>query len=259
MKWGVVVLAGGLVKDPLASALGTPRKALATIMGKTSLAMTLCAVRDAGFLDCVTVSGDDVKPFIEHGRLVIEEETQTQNARVGVEALTNVDAVLFLPADTPFLKAESLVSFTQEIDRKVGDGNTNWLATGLVSLSAFKHDFPRIAVHPIILADESYLSGALFAASPGAFMNAMDLIDEMSRSRKNQLSMLLKLGIGTVVRYLLHRVSLSDATTRLGQLFGAEIIFVTGCYPTSAADIDDVADLDELRIHASLTIGDHQK
>ena len=55
MKWGVVVLAGGLVKDPLATALGTPRKALAQIKGKTAVTVTSTAGGD-GHTHSVTVN-----------------------------------------------------------------------------------------------------------------------------------------------------------------------------------------------------------
>lgn len=253
MKWGVVVLAGGLVKDPLATALGTPRKALAQIKGKTCLTRTLEAVKEAGFLDVVTVSGGDVLPHVVHGKLVPEEKTQTQNARAGVEALPKVDAVLFLPADSPFLKPSSVLAFTQEIERKVGDSvERAWMSAGLVSLEDFTQEFPRVGVQPIVLKEGSFLSGAFFATSPTAFFSAIATIESLSESRKNQLAMLWRLGLWAVVCYLLHRVSLSDAARRLGRLFESEVFFVTGCDPTVAADIDEVADLDELRIYASL-------
>lgn len=252
MKWGVVVLAGGLVKDPLASALGTPRKALATIQGRTCLTRTLDAVQKAGFLDCVTVSGEDVAPYVTCGTLIEEKNTQTENARAGVEALPGVDAILFLPADSPFLQGSSLTAFAQEIERKVGDSTSPWMATGLVALDDFRKAFPRVATQPIVLKDGSYLSGALFAASPEAFFGALDLINEMSNSRANQAAMLWKLGPWTVVRYLMHQVSLSEAAQRLSRIFGADVLLATGCDPTTAADIDEVSDLDELRIHASL-------
>lgn len=253
MKWGVVVVAGGLVKDPLASAIGTPRKALASIAGRTCLERTLDAVRDAGLDDCVTVSGDDVEPHVHHGKFACEGEGQVENARIAVEALPTVDAVLFLPADSPLLSSECLTKFMSAIESRVEEGQKRWFAGGLTTLQEFREEFPNIAVQPIRLQDGEFLSGALFATSPDGFMHAISVIDALAKSRKNQFALLMKLGVWTVIRYLMHRVSIADAEEKLVKIFDGQAIVITGCSPKMAADIDDVSDFDELRIHASFS------
>lgn len=253
MTWGVVIAAGGLVKDPLASAIGTPRKALATIGGRTCLERTLDAVRDAGLDVCVTVSGDDVEPHVHHGEFVCEGEGQIENARIAVETLPDVEAVLFLPADSPLLSAESLTQFISDLEERIEKEQERWLAVGLTTLQDFKAEFPGIKNQPIRLRDGDFLSGALYATSPEGFLHAINVIDEMSKSRKSQLSLLMKLGVWTVLCYLMHRVSISDAEEKLGKILEGQAIIVTGCDPSMAADIDDVADFDELRIHANLS------
>ena len=75
---------------------------------------------------------------------------------------------------------------------------------------------------------------------------------EMSASRKNQARMLLRLGPWTVLRYLMRRVSVREAEELLGRFFGGQAVIVTGCDPAMAADIDEVASYDELRIVAGL-------
>lgn len=254
-RWGVVVAAGGLVKDPLASALGTPRKALAMVKGRTSLAWTLDAVRDAGLTDCVIVSGDDVEPHVHYGRLVAEGTGQVDNARRAVDAMPNADTVLFLPADAPLLSGPMLRAFVEQVEQRVDGASERWFAAGVCRLEPFQALFPRMHVTPINLRDGAYLSGALYAASREGFFHALSVIEAMANSRKNQLGMLLKLGPLTVVKYLLHRVSIADAEERLGRLFDGQAIVVTDCDPLMAADIDDVADYDEIRIFANLEKG----
>ncbi|MCH8978051.1 MAG: nucleotidyltransferase family protein [Armatimonadetes bacterium] len=253
MNWGVVVAAGGLVRDPLASAIGTPRKALAVISGRSCLSRTLDAVKAAGLDTCVTVSGDDVADHVHHGELVHEAETQIENARIAVEALPPVDGVLFLPADTPMLSGAILTKFVAAVEQRIDEGQERWFAAGLTGLSEFRKEFPGIQIQAIKLSDGDFLSGALFAASPDGFFHAIGVIDQMSHSRRNQLGMLWKLGLWTVVCYLMHRMSLNDAEQRLGRVMEGQAIIVTGCHPSMAADIDDVADYDELRIHANLS------
>ncbi len=251
MKWGVVVLAGGHVTDPLKGALGTSRKALASLGGQTSLARTLSAVRDAGFVECVTVSGEDVKSQVKHGYFVLEHEGQFENASVGAKEVGKMDAILFLPADTPFLEPASLIAFTSEIEKRVGGRTSNWLAAGLVTLEDFEEAFPRLSTKPIRLKEGPHVSGALFASTPAAFRKAHAIIKAMSRSRKSQFSMLRRLGLGTFVKYVLRAISFDEAERRLSQLFGAEVMLFTGCDASTAADFDDVADFNELLTRAS--------
>lgn len=254
MTWGAAVAAGGLVKDPLASALGTPRKALAMVKGRSSLAWTLDAVREAGFEDCAVVSGEDVAPHVHHGRLVIEGASQMENARLAVEALPTASAILFLPSDSPLLTGEALSGFVTQVEARVRDGEERWFAAGVTTLPEFQSLFPRMHAVPINLKDGSYMTGALYACSREGFFHAVRVIEGFSRSRKNQLAMLMKLGPWSVLRYFLHRVSLAEAEDRLGRLFDGQAIIVQGCDPRMAADIDDVADYDEIRIYANLTM-----
>jgi hypothetical protein len=224
------------------------------VQGRSSLARTLDAVKEAGLEQCTVVSGDDVAPHVHHGRLVMEGATQAQNARIAVENVQG-ESVLFLPADTPFLSAAILQRFTQAVESRIEPGRERWFAAGIVALQDFQSVFPRMAVTPINLKDGAFVSCALFAASRAGFFHALDVIEHMSKSRKNQLAMLMRLGPLTVLRYLLHRVTLAEAEERLGRLFDGQAIVVPGCDPLAAADIDDVADYDEVRIHANLGEG----
>jgi hypothetical protein len=182
--------------------------------------------------------------------LILEGETQIENARRAVEALGGVEAVLFLPADTPLLTALMLNSFMSAVAQRAKEDR--WLAAGVTSVEEFRQILPRTETQSINLKDGALLSGALYAASPSAFLHALKLLSEMSVSRKNQLAMLLKLGLWSVVRYLMHQVTIAEAEQRLGRAFDAQAIVITGCHPLTAADIDDVADYDELRIYASV-------
>jgi hypothetical protein len=200
----------------------------------------------------VVVSGDDVAPHVHYGRLVAEGDRQVENARLAVEALPDADALLFLPADSPLLTGEMLRAFHEVVAARVKPEADRWFAAGLTGANEFRKEFPRMATTTINLKDGAFVSGALYAASRKGFFHALSVIEAMSESRKNQVAMLLKLGPGTVVRYLMHRISIADAEERLGRLFEGQAIIVTGCDPRSAADIDDVASYDEIKIYANL-------
>jgi hypothetical protein len=146
-------------------------------------------------------------------------------------------------------------AFAEAVAGRVAPGAERWFAAGVCEAEPFQTVFPRMRTTPINLKDGSFLSGALYASSREGFFHAISVIESMSRSRKNQLAMLVRLGPWTVVKYLLHKVSIADAEERLGRLFEGQAIVVTDCDPLMAADIDDVADYDEIRIFANLGKG----
>ncbi len=250
LRWGVVVAAGGLVADPLASAIGTPRKALAMVGGKSSLSRTLEAVKGAGFERCVTVSGEDVLSEAHYGEVCLESDSQIENAEAGVQALGDVDAILFLPADTPFLKAEDLDHFVESVEDRWSGNVERWLAAGVCTAEEFGEAYPEFKSQPLKLRDGAYNSGALYACSPPAFHHARSLLEQFSESRKNQLQMLRRIGFMTIVMYFMHRISIKDAEERLSELFEGEAMVITGCHPRTIADIDHAEDFGHLVAHA---------
>jgi|GEM_PF-5853751 len=119
MRWGVVIAAGGEVEPELDAVLGVRRKAMAVIAGRTSLAHTLAAVEAADLGPCVTVTGVEIASEVTYGTFVPEGASAVENAHLGLQVLgEHVQGVLFLPADTPLLRAEDLVRFTETVLRR---------------------------------------------------------------------------------------------------------------------------------------------
>ncbi|HRI44444.1 MAG TPA: NTP transferase domain-containing protein [Fimbriimonadaceae bacterium] len=241
MKWGVVIAAGGTVEPELRQAIGSHRKALARLGPRTSLAWTLDAVAEAGLGPCVTVTGSDVADEIAHGEFVAEGRSAIDNARLGLEALPkSVEAVLFIPADTPLMDGPMLREFAEGIDRRVEVDN--WCAAGLTPAGRFREAFPEATYKALRLREGPHLSGALYAASPIGLRTALDLAGSMRRSRKSQLAMAKKLGILNMLRYFSGRVSVERAEAIVGRLLGIQTIIVPDCHPATCLDFDTVED-----------------
>lgn len=241
MKWGVVIAAGGTVEAELSRAIGSHRKALARLGQRTSLAWTLDAVAEASLGPCVTVTGADAAGEIAHGEFVAEGRSAIDNALLGLEALpTSVQAVLFIPADTPLMNGTMLTEFAEKIGRRIeGD---DWCAAGLSPAGRFREAFPEAAFKALRLREGPQLSGALYAASPKGLRTALDLVSSMRRSRKSQLAMAWKLGPFNMLRYLSGRVSMQRAEAIVGRLLGSQAIIVPDCHPATCLDFDTVED-----------------
>jgi hypothetical protein len=256
LTWGVVVAAGGLVPDPLAGALGTPRKALARFGDRTSLARTLDAVAEAGFERCAVVGGEDAAPEVHHGQLVPEAGGAVANARVGVDALGDgIEGVLFLPADAPLMRGPMLRAFTCFVEMRL-DGLSaagappeagRWYAFGLCRLNDYVAAYPEVHKEAIHLRGGSMVSGALYAASPAGFRHAFDLIDVLQRSRKSQLRMAMRLGVGNMIRFFLRRLDLRDGERILGRAMQGSAFIAADCHPATCLDFDDVRDVEAIR------------
>lgn len=251
MNWGVVVAAGGLEKEPLAITLGSPRKALARFADVTCLAHTLDAVREAGFERCVTVSGEDVREEVRHGKLAQEGRNAVDNARIGLEALLQdgpVDGALLLPSDTPLLAPPMLARFCGTIERRLEDRTApRWYAAGLCPTSAFRERFPSVEVHSLHFREGPMLSGALYACSPEGLLHCLRLFERLRESRKSQLGMLWRFGPWSMARYFLRRLSIPDGERILGRTLEGSVFLDPECEPETCLDYDTEADLAAIR------------
>lgn len=247
MKWGVVVAAGGHETGELASAMGTTRKALAPIGGSSSLARTLIAVAGADLANCVTVSGEDVHPHVSHGQTAHEGNGAIDNIRIGLSALEPCDAILMLPADTPFMTPEMLQQFCDGVASRIL--SPDWLAVGLARAQEFQNQFPELPSDSIRLKEGRFVSGALYAATPTAFGQALDLVTRLRDSRKSQFSLVQKLGLLNLIRYFLGQADLTMAERVLTQTLGADAIIVTDCHPATCLDFDSASEYLAIRNH----------
>jgi hypothetical protein len=61
--------------------------------------------------------------------------------------------------------------------------------------------------------------------------------------------MLREIGLGTMIRFFLRRISLEEAETRLGQLLGGAVFIIPTCAAETMMDFDTVADYEYLLRH----------
>lgn len=256
MKWGVVVAAGGLVTEPLATAIGSPRKALARIGNKSILAHTLDAVRGIPCEECVTVSGPDVASDVTFGKLIEESSSQMENVRRGLMALPPVDAVLFLPSDSPFLTTSALIDFQAQVAARVAEGvAARWFTAGLCAERETQRLYPEMPTEALHFREGRLMSGALYAASPEGFFHALNLLHQASDSRKNQLKLAIKLGPVLMLRYFMRRLNLADAAQRVSDVLGGTAFPILEVDPATVLDIDTVEDLQACLAIARRTLG----
>jgi hypothetical protein len=246
MPWGIVIVAGGFVSDPLASRIGSPRKALAKFGEKTSLEIVHQAALDSGLGPVVVLSGEDTLNHFPDMRGVFEVGSAIDNAIAGAEAL-GTERVLILPADLPLLKPEHIREFAYEVDQRLP--YSTWFAGGLSPFGEAKQKFPGAELEALHLREGGFLAGSMFATTVQGMKQGKDFFNAIRHNRKSQFKMLREIGLGTMIRFFLRRISLGEAETRLGQMLGGAVFIIPSCSAETMMDFDTVADYEYLLRH----------
>ncbi|HRJ26093.1 MAG TPA: NTP transferase domain-containing protein [Fimbriimonadaceae bacterium] len=250
MRWGVVIAAGGSAPPDLAARLGVPNKALAPILGKTSLEWILHELGSWPVERRVVVGPESLRRLVGSWEWVAESGSAIDNVLAGVEALgPQVEAVLMLPSDAPLLTRSGTEHFVQSVEARCvgGDGpGERWFAAGLASATQFRQQYPQLECIPLRLRGEPLLAGGLYAASPAGLRHAVSILQVMRHSRKSQLKMALRLGLGPCLRYFMRRITLVEAEQIVGRFFGGPTILVSDCEPESVIDFDSADEFDRV-------------
>lgn len=244
MSWGIVIVAGGFVSDPLASRIGSPRKALAPFGERTSIEIVHQAAMDSGLGPVVVLSGEDILQTYPQYRGVLEVGSAIDNAIAGAKEL-GTERVMILPADLPLIKPEHLSHFAEEVEHRIP--YSTWFAAGLSPFGKAKQKFPGADLEPLYLRDGGFLAGSMFASTLDGLQQGKDFFNAVRHNRKSQFRMLREIGFSTMIRFFLRKISLVEAETRIGQILGGAAFIIADCEPDTMMDFDTVADYEYLR------------
>ena len=247
LTWGVVIPAGGRAPARLAEEWGTEIKALVHLGREPLVTHVVRAVEAAEIGPCAVVGHHDVRDHVLGATWVPEAQGQMPNARAGVEALPEANAILFLPADAPLITPAGLQRFAAAIEARTPDAEGAWFAAGLcrtLDIRAEFHDWPMSCLS---LREGRMQSGAYFATSRAGFLAAETLLQQLAGNRRNQLAMAWRIGLGPMLRYLTGRVTLPDAERILTRAMGGPCYVIPDMEPAAVADLDEPGDLARLR------------
>lgn len=239
MSFNALVLAGsrGGV-DPVASYAGVSDKALIRIRGETMLEHVVAALRAAGAARiAISASATAVKEHaVELGTEVLDAEAgPSLSTRAGLERLGA--PLLVTTADHALLQPEWVRQFLLEVPP-----GTDVCAL-LARRQAIERDAPATKRTYLRFADGDWSGCNLFfCATPGA-LAAVDLWASVERDRKRPWRIVRRLGPAMLVRYIMHRLSLSAAVARLGEAAGVHASVVESRFGLAAVDVDMPADL----------------
>ncbi|SEK90073.1 MobA-like NTP transferase domain-containing protein [Sphingomonas palmae] len=229
-------------EDPVARYAGVTDKALIPIGTDTMLARVTAALRNAG-IERIGVSANSPAVRTEAARL----GTEPLPAAAGPSAST-ADALALLGApllvttgDHALLDPTWVNDF---IARVPADAD---VAVLLARRDAIERAAPGSKRTYLRFADGDWSGCNLFYLATPQASQVIALWQSVERDRKRPWRIVRRLGPALLLRYLLGRLSLSQAVAHLGRTAGVTAAVVAATDGLAAVDVDKPADLDFVR------------
>jgi len=248
----IVVLAGDRgPADPLCQAAGVPAKVLVPVDGTPVLERVLDTLEALPSGGMRIVSGPAAPALAtapalgerlrETGwRWVAPAASPASSALAAVQAAGASTPLLLTTGDHALLTPAILDEFLDGAARLGAQGAD--LAVGFVPLERVRARFPGARRTALRFRDGEVCTCNLFALLTPAATGVIDLWRQVERDRKQPWKVVRLLGLLTLLRFLLGRVTLAEALDRLGRIAGARIRPVLLSHPEAAVDVDSIAD-----------------
>lgn len=239
-----LVLAGSRpgAPDPVAAEQHVTHKALIPIEGEPMLARVVRALREGGIARIAVIANNP-----EVTALAADLGCETLPAEAGPSASV---AAGFAHLGAPMLvtTADHALLDGQWVRDFVADaGNACDVAIMLARREDVETALPGTRRTWLRLADGAWSGCNLFLlAKPGAEA-AIETWKGVEADRKRPWRIAAKLGLGTLVRFALRRLTMADAIARLGLRIGIRAQLVAARDGLAAVDVDKPSDLADVR------------
>ena len=244
-----VVLAGDRgPQEPLNQAAGVCCKAMVPIAGQPMLLRVLQALGSSTWVDERVIAGlpDDadsadaaLTALLRADRLrrTPRGPGPSASAAAAVQTIDPQQLVLLTTADHALLRPEVVDAFLTEASDSSLD-----VAAAVIRYPGFHSAYPDMPKTVMRFSDDHYCGCNLFALLTPQGRSILDTWQQVEAQRKTPWKTVGLLGWGAVLRFLIGRLSLAQATRQLSRRLGLNVGVVILPYPDAAIDVDSVAD-----------------
>ena len=228
--------------DPVAAAEGVSHKALVDVGGMPMLARVLRALRDAG-IEHIAVSADapEVLSIAYAFDAIPVPPGAGPSASVAAGFATMGPPLLVTTADHALLRPQWIADFNADTPEHA-DVAVLLARRGLVEAA-----LPGTRRTWLRFADGAWSGCNLFLLNTPKAAAAIHTWEAVEAERKRPWKIAARLGAGTLASYLMGRLTLAEAISRLGQRVGVEAAVVAARAGLAAVDVDKPADLVQVR------------
>ncbi len=161
----------------------------------------------------------------------------TESALAALARMTESPPVLLTAADHALLTPEIVDNFCNLALLSDAD-----FVIGLVPYARVREAYPDSKRTILRFADGAYCGSNLFMVRTGSGARLLEFWRTIARYRKTPWRMAGEIGMGTLIRYLSRRLTLTDTLERIGSRAGCRLSHVEILSARAAVDVDSVAD-----------------
>lgn len=228
--------------DPVAAGEGLAHKALVDVAGMPMMARVTRALREAGvaYLAVAADQPEVVSLGYAYSAIIIPPgKGPSASVAAGVREMGT--PLLITTADHALLRPEWVRAFVADAPECAD------VAVLLARRESVEAALPGSRRTWLRFADGEWSGCNLFLLRTPKAEAAIRTWEAVERDRKRPWRIAARLGVGTLVSYLLGRLTLADAMGRLGERIGINAAVVAARDGLAAVDVDTAADLTQVR------------
>jgi len=238
-RYDVAILAGQATEpDALTLETGEPCKALLQIKGRPMVSYVINALRESGRIGrlvLVGLSGEQLDMATSELPLISLPSRQeiVDNMLSAIEALGDVEWVLFCSSDIPLLTPEAVRDLLARCEAAPAD-----LYYPIVSREAMESRFPGSGRSFRQLVDGSFAGGDIYLVRPGVLRANADFARILTARRKSGWRLAKALGLRVILGFLTHRLRIAELEAHVGKILHCTCKAIISPYAELAMDVD---------------------
>lgn len=237
-----LVLAGSANDGPLKDCSPAPYEALISIGSRSMVEYVLDALLQARGINRVAVVGPQAELA---GRLpdtvlvARPGDSLLENVQRGLLLLPGTGRVLLVSSDIPLITPQAIEDFLAQCRDQSAD-----LYYPVVPREAVESRFQKMRRTYVNLQEGVFTGGNLFLLNPAVVTGCLPVAQRLVDARKNPLELCRLVGLPFLFRFLMRRISLREAESRVSTLLGIRGVVVVSQFPEVGVDVDKPDDLD---------------
>ena len=238
-----LVLAGSLNDGPLRDCSPARFEALIPIGGKAMVLYVLDALKASRHVDRIVLVGPsgELAPMAAGPGILLAGSAGgiMENIEAGLNRLPAARRVLLATSDIPLLTGQAVDDFIGQCGDMEAD-----LYYPVIRRDVIEKRFPNTRRTYVTFKEGTFTGGNLFLINPAIFKRCAENGQKIIDQRKNPLGLCRLLGTGFVIKFLLRRLTISEAQKKVSQLLEIDGKVNISRYPEVGVDVDKPVDLE---------------
>lgn len=241
MTIDAIILAGSLNDGKLKDSSPVLYEALITIGKKAMIEYVIDALLNSSNIGKIVVVGPEIKiseSAADRIKFTLPGDSLLDNVQRGFDCLPAGRRVLVATCDIPLLTAKAVDDF---IDR-CRDETVDFFYP-IVSRDVIQSSFAKAERTYVRLQENVFTGGNLILLNPEILPRCLAKGNELVKARKNPLKLSRLIGLSFLIKFIFHKLSLTEAEIKVSKMLGIKGRAVVSPHPAIGFDVDKPADL----------------